>query len=217
MACRHEHNDHGGGCPHDHGNRPEDERAAAKDSLWNYIDIPKVRALNEHEPEACKRVLKPWHERLDTSKHLSSDADEELLIFIPFTEVVKLRAIVVIGGDEGEAPSKMRVFTNREDIDFDLANNSVPVQEWELSEDSRHGELEYATKYSKFTSVCNVTLHFPSNFGGDITTLYFLGLKGETTSVTTKQVIMNAVYESAPRPQDHKIADSTMMDVAPGM
>lgn len=39
------------------------------------------------------------------------------------------------------------------------------LQEWELSEDDRGGELEYPTKYSKFGSVSNVTLHFPANFG----------------------------------------------------
>ena len=39
---------------HDHGNRPEDEEGAVKDSLFNFIDLPKVRALNESAPEACR-------------------------------------------------------------------------------------------------------------------------------------------------------------------
>ena len=97
------------------------------------------------------------------------------------------------------------------------ANNSVALQEWDLVENSQHGKLEYTTKYSKFSSVCSLTLHFPSNFGADISTIFFIGLRGETTRVTTKQVIMNTVYESAPNVKDHKVDDATSMDVSPGM
>jgi len=214
MSCRHEHHGHGV-CPHDHGNLPQDEAGAARDSLYNFIDTNKVRALNESIPEACQHIIKPWHRRLETTDVMTSGEDAELLIFVPFTEVVKLRAIVVIGGDGGSAPSSMRVYINREDVDFDLAHNSVALQEWELSEDDRGGELEYPTKYSKFGSVSNVTLHFPANFGADCTALHFLGFKGETTSITTKQAILNTVYESAPNVKDHKIPDATTTDIAP--
>uniref|UniRef100_A0A7S4LBH9 PITH domain-containing protein n=1 Tax=Eutreptiella gymnastica TaxID=73025 RepID=A0A7S4LBH9_9EUGL len=228
MACRQQHEDHGcgghshgghdgGHGGHDHGNRYDDEAGAVKDSLYNVIDTPKVRAFNEHRHDACKDVIKPWHQKLDTEKYMSSDVDADLIIYIPFTEVVKLRSIVIIGGDNGEAPDKMRAFINREDVDFDRANNSVALQEWDLVENSQHGKLEYTTKYSKFSSVCSLTLHFPSNFGADISTIFFIGLRGETTRVTTKQVIMNTVYESAPNVKDHKVDDATSMDVSPGM
>jgi enoyl reductase-like protein len=38
-------------------------------------------------------------------------------------------------------------------------------------------------RYSKFQSVASITLHFPENFGGDITQIHYIGLKGEATQV----------------------------------
>lgn len=38
-------------------------------------------------------------------------------------------------------------------------------------------------RYSRFQSVANLTLHFPENFGGETTQIYYIGLKGEATQV----------------------------------
>ena len=38
-------------------------------------------------------------------------------------------------------------------------------------------------RYSKFQSVASITLHFPESFGGDITQIHYIGLKGEATQV----------------------------------
>ena len=93
--------------------------------MWLFT--PQVRAFNEHRHDACKDVIKPWHQKLDTEKYMSSDVDADLIIYIPFTEVVKLRSIVIIGGDNGEAPDKMRAFINREDVDFDRCDSRAFV------------------------------------------------------------------------------------------
>ena len=42
-----------------------------------------------------------------------SDADSELLFNIPFSGNVKLKGIIVIGGDGETHPNKMRLFVNR--------------------------------------------------------------------------------------------------------
>jgi hypothetical protein len=40
---------------------------------------------------------------------VKSDVDHELLFNIPFNGCVKLKSIIVIGGDEGSHPSKIRL------------------------------------------------------------------------------------------------------------
>ncbi|KAF6164320.1 hypothetical protein GIB67_029203, partial [Kingdonia uniflora] len=66
----------------------------------------------------------------------------------------------------------MRVFINRDGIDFSNAQSIPPIQEWDL------GEI---CEYSRFQSVGNLTLHFPENFGAETTQIYYIGLKGEET------------------------------------
>ncbi|CAL9186203.1 unnamed protein product [Musa hybrid cultivar] len=132
----------------------------------------------------------------------SNDGDPELLVFIPFTSDVKIKSISVVGGSGGTSPSKMRAFINRDGIDFSDAQNMQPVQEWDLNENLQ-GLLEYQTRYSRFQGVGNLTLHFPDNFGGDTTQIYYIGLKGEATQLK-RDVVATIVYEITPNPSDHK-------------
>lgn len=132
----------------------------------------------------------------------SNDGDPELLVYIPFTTDVKIKSISIVGGADGTSPSKMRVFINREGIDFSDAQDMQAIQEWDLVENLQ-GVLEYQTRYSKFQSVANITLHFPDNFGGDTTQIHYIGLKGEATQLK-RDVVATIVYELRPNPSDHK-------------
>ncbi|XP_010911743.1 uncharacterized protein [Elaeis guineensis] len=189
-------------CMHDHS--CEDHNCSADWSLYKHIDFSKVSALNESIAGSVKSVFKPWNRRLDTSEGLleSNDGDPELLVFIPFTSDVKIKSISVVGGSGGTSPSKMRAFINRDGIDFSDAQNMQPVQEWELAENLQ-GVLEYQTRYSRFQSVASLTLHFPENFGGDTTQIYYIGLRGEATQLK-RDVVATIVYEVTPNPSDHK-------------
>jgi len=154
-------------------------------------------------------VIRPWDTRTDRSERLeSNDDDPELLVFIPFTTDVKIRSISIVGGADGCGPSSMRVYVNREGMDF-ASCAAPPTQEWQLQENSR-GELEYQTRFAKFQGVANLSIHFPSNFGGDRTCIHFIGFKGEATK-NDRQAIANVVYEAMPNPQDHKVADQLKM------
>ncbi|KAF4369307.1 hypothetical protein G4B88_020439, partial [Cannabis sativa] len=106
-----------------------------------------------------------------------------------FTSDVKIKSISVVGGADGTSPSKMRAILAR-------------VVEWELAENSQ-GVLEYQTRYLKFQSVGNITLHFPENFGGDASQIHYIGFKGEATQLK-RDVVATIVYEITPNPSDHK-------------
>eukprot|EP01113_Clastostelium_recurvatum_P045257 TRINITY_DN7753_c0_g1_i2.p1 TRINITY_DN7753_c0_g1~~TRINITY_DN7753_c0_g1_i2.p1 ORF type:complete len:214 (+),score=51.79 TRINITY_DN7753_c0_g1_i2:35-643(+) len=177
-------------------------------SLFQHIAIDQVRALNERVVGSVRNVFRPWEDRLDRTRFMDSNEDDpELLVHIPFTGVVKLKSIVVIGGEDGTAPSKMRVFTNRDDIDFSTVNDVVPVQAWDIHEDTR-GAIEYTTRAAKFINVSSLSIHFPSNFGADSSRIYYIGLKGDFQPLKREAVM--AVYESKPQPADHKTSSAEM-------
>lgn len=75
----HDHNhDHGG---HDHGGETS---PAVQTLIHKQIEFDKIRTLNESVTDAGRRVIeKTWQKRLDATPELVSDADEQLLIFVP--------------------------------------------------------------------------------------------------------------------------------------
>ncbi len=122
----------------------------------------------------------------------------------------QLQGIVVSGDADGASPTRMRVFINRDDVDFALASELPAVQEWSLVEDG-NASVEYQTRFSKFQVVSSLTLHFPDNGGAPTTRIFFIGLRGVADPRSTREVLTNVVYEARPRPQDHRLpADQAM-------
>lgn len=191
-----------GCCAHDHDCQAED--CSKSWSLYKHIDIQKVRCLNEAVASSCQRVFKPWEKRLDANGPalMSDDDDPELLLHVPFDGSVKLKAICIIGGEEGRSPSKLKVYTNRDNLDFEAVSTLQPVQEWELIE-NRNGQMEYPTQVSKFNGVHSIDLYIPSNFGAEQTEVLFIGFKGDFSE--RRRQAVEAVYESKPMPSHHKV------------
>jgi len=180
--CRDEHDSHEHDHGHSHDHDHDGPNRGAEDSLYSRVDRDNVRCLNEREADSGKNVIKPWHERNDTTKYVESDADEQLILFIPFTGSVKLKSISIKAGPENSCPSKLKAYINREDIDFDTVESFTATQEWELV--STNEIVEYPTRLTKMYNVRNLTLYFPENFGDDVTRISYIGLKGEWTEVS---------------------------------
>ena len=72
------------GCDHGAAGLVGEESGVAY-SLYQKIDMNQLTCLNEETDGSGKTVFKPWETRLDREKFVLSDADEELLINIPFT------------------------------------------------------------------------------------------------------------------------------------
>lgn len=79
----HSHHDgHGHGHDHDHSDETE---PALQTLIWKQIEFDKIRTLNESEPDAGAKIIKKtWQQRLEADPELVSDADEQLLMFIPY-------------------------------------------------------------------------------------------------------------------------------------
>ena len=61
------------------------------------------------------------------------------------TVVLHFQAITIIGGSDGTAPAQLKVYTNREDLDFSTVAQLPPVQQWDLQE-NLNGQIEYHTQ-----------------------------------------------------------------------
>ena len=68
------------------------------------------------------------------------------------------QAISVIGGGDGAAPAQLRAFVNREGLDFAMAGEVAPVQQWDLQEDLG-GRMEYPTQCAPGTPAHTASLH----------------------------------------------------------
>ncbi|XP_057550964.1 PITH domain-containing protein At3g04780-like [Amaranthus tricolor] len=67
--------------------------------LLEHIDWSEVECLNQKSSNSIANALKQGY-REDDGLNLESDADEQLLIYIPFTQVIKLHSIVIKGPEE---------------------------------------------------------------------------------------------------------------------
>ncbi|ELU18875.1 hypothetical protein CAPTEDRAFT_20036 [Capitella teleta] len=200
-----------GGCDHSDELTVSEAELASQYSLFQKIDTFKVQCLNEVVDGSGKEVFKPWDQRLNVDKarvFVESDADEELLFNIPFTGNVKLKGVIVIGGEDNFHPSEMKLYKNRPNMTFDDAA-SAPDQEFEMQPD-RTGTLEYTVKVARFNSVNSLSIYFPKNFGEDTTKVYYIGLKGDFTEARKHEVTITN-YEAWANPADHKAKDFNPM------
>lgn len=193
MAC-------GAGC----GHSPDDPEhvlpgEGVNDLLRSKIDIDNVVALNAEDESQAKDILKAWDDRLDETKFLRSDADEQLIVRIPFTGSVKLRSIIIKGARGELCPTQMKIYTNTPDIDFDTAELEKPTQVIDLV-DSKD-PVEYPVPAARYPSVTLLTLFFNQNAGGDTSQIYFLGFKGEFTRRSERPGAF--IYEAQANPADH--------------
>ncbi|PUU79743.1 galactose-binding domain-like protein [Tuber borchii] len=202
--CHDEHShDHGGGA-HDHS---DDVTPAIQSSLYKHIDFDKITTLNEATPGSGRNVVrKSWEDRLASTPIVESDADEELLMFIPFTGLVKLHSIL-IGADPGvSAPKTLKLFSNRDDMDFSSASDTQAVQTLDLPVPPPGNDrvMEIPVKRALFNNTRSLTLFFENNHsdGEDITQITYLGFKGDWTELKKEHVV--TLYEAAANPADHK-------------
>ena len=131
---------------------------------------------------------------------MKADMGTELVVKIPFNSEVKVKSICVAGGTDGEAPSKMKVYKNEENVDFSIIQDKKPVQIIDLAENSL-GEIDYPVNLSKFNNCQNIVLGFEGNFGGSDTVINFIGLKGQF--IREKSKATEFIYEVRANIADH--------------
>nr|GAT56071.1 predicted protein [Mycena chlorophos] len=196
--CGHEAHDHDH--DHDHGGSGD---LGPNDNLFTQIDRDNVVSLNT--VGVGKVVIKPWNERLDESKALESDADDQIIIRIPFTASVRLRSLLLKTGPGDQTPAKVALYSNENNFDFDDIGDKTPTQEFVVAQGRDVGE--YALRTAKFSNVSWVSLLFPASQGADTTQIYYVGFLGHWTERKDRPVI--TVYEAQANLADHEKIQGT--------
>ncbi|KAI1330556.1 DUF1000 domain protein [Xylariaceae sp. FL0255] len=219
--CHDEHEGHGHGHGHHHDHEhdhSDDITPALQHSLYQHIRFDDVTTMNEAETGSGKAIVKKtWAERLQAEPELASDADEQIIMNVPFTGQVKLHAILIRSSPSPSAPRTLRVFINRDDLDFDSAEELSPTQEFELSQTSEVQELP--VKRALFGKVQRLTLFFVDNFDEDgdeeVTRLSYLAFKGEWMQLGRAPA--QILYEAAPNPNDHALKGTNVNAMGSGI
>ena len=118
---------------------------------------------------------------------MESDADEQLIIRVPFTGSVKLKSISLLTEPGSRRPTQLHLYANTPALDFDTAPSTTPTQTLDLIDQAEApdaGEpVEYPVKVARFAGVRELQLFVEQNGGADTTRIYYIGFKGEYTPV----------------------------------
>jgi hypothetical protein len=174
-------------------------------SLYASVDKERMFALNESDAGSAAKCIKPHDARLTPEPFLASeDDDPELIVFVPFTQQVMLKSFCVVAGSEATAPTRVKIFVNRNDVDFSSAADMDPAQAFDLAYDPL-GEVEYPVRINRFQNAASLLLFFTNADAPDDThtRINYLGFKGTATK-NKREVVRGIVYESQANPADHQ-------------
>jgi hypothetical protein len=172
--------------------------------LYARIDRDNVTCLNEEVAGSCIKTIKPYDKLNDEVDYIDSDADDQLIIRVPFIGSVKLRSLVIKASPSEYTPNEIHIFSNLESLDFEEASNETPpatqkLQSVAVSRDA----VTYPLKAAKFNNVRSITLFIPSSLGGDKSRIYSIGFRGDWLGNQRREGPSNIVYESSPQVKDH--------------
>ncbi|KAL1211643.1 PITH domain-containing protein [Cardamine amara subsp. amara] len=150
--------------------------------LLDFIDWSGVECLNQSSSHSLPNALKQGY-REDEGLNLESDADEQLLIYIPFNQVIKLHSFAIKGPEE-EGPKTVKFFSNKEHMCFSNVNDFPPSDTAELTEENLKGK-PVVLKYVKFQNVRSLTIFIEDNqSGSEVTKVQKIALYGSTVETT---------------------------------
>jgi hypothetical protein len=164
-----------------------DNSAPVEQSLLELLDLSQLNCLNESDSHTLKSIVA--NKSFNTSgAHLLSDADEQLLLNIPFNQKVRVRSIVIKCSNPDQAPKEIKLMVNKPSLGFeDVEDAEEPTvaQVLELSpEDVKEGK-RVQLRYVRFQAVGSLHIFVASNHGEEdetrIDAIDIIGIPAETT------------------------------------
>lgn len=206
MTCEDEH-DHG----HDHA-PPE---TGENETLLPHIDLQGVLSMNVRNPNDVPLIIRPWAERFDETPVIQSEFDEEMIVVIPFTGVVKLHSILFRSLGDGSSPQEIRLYKNQPQISFDLLPNLIVTQELTYPQgvgigistsEENQGIVEFPLNRPKFANTKTLSIFVHTNYGMRYTKLAYIGVRGEFFQLKKEPVKFH--YELVANPKDFRTPEA---------
>ncbi|QPG77264.1 hypothetical protein FOA43_004672 [Brettanomyces nanus] len=220
------HHRHGGHADRDHHNShahgappiPTNE----SQSLNSKILTTNLSALNLANPQShLPSLFKDTQHKYSIKPCFKSDADNQLILKIPFEGSVKLYSVILRSSNQPDnCPRTVKFYNTNQDLDFDNINSvdvtyqaehpQVGVDDSnESTEDELVDDMSFVEHYLPrhlFTGVSTLTVFLEDNWSNDddyALHLYSVELRGEFHQLKRNPVV--TIYESASNPADHKI------------
>lgn len=128
-----------------------------------------------------------------------------LIIFSRFTGQVNLHSLLIWTDPMDVAPKTIKLFKNREDLDFESADELEPTQVLEIPEPVLDEHVfEMPLNRALWNATTSITLFFEENWSSgeeDVTVVGYIGFKGQFMALNREPV--SFLYEAAANPQDH--------------
>lgn len=66
---------------------------------------------------------------MDCGQFIESDCDDEMLLFIPFVSAVKIKKLILLSGEDGMAPNRVKLL-RREQSSFFISVSMGSLMKW---------------------------------------------------------------------------------------
>jgi len=149
--------------------------AASNEWLSNFIDTRQSTCLNAVDSQNWSTIL------TSANSSVESDCDEQLLITLSFTKMCRIHSLKFRGPDNGAAPKEVRLYINRNNLDFNSVEaDDSPVQILQLTPSDFLPDKITLVDQNKFRKVKYLSLFVVNNQAGfPQTTLYQLQCIGK--------------------------------------
>lgn len=164
---------------------PPRDLAALPRSRLSRPRLPTPRA--SPSPQA---VGKDWGNALkqgyreDAALHVTSDDDEQLIITVPFRQIVNLTSVAIAGPSDGTAPKRVKIFVNKPSLSFDNCGKKA-TETLDLSAEAVATGAPTELDFTQFQNVRVVSFFVETNQGGgDVTNVAKIVVNGMPVHTT---------------------------------
>lgn len=122
-----------------------------------------------------------------------------------FTGQVKVHSLLIYTAPSPSAPKTLKLFKNRDDLDFGTASDLKPTQTVEIPQPVPGADVfELPLNRAHWNATTSITLFFEDNWSDgeeDVTKVGYIGFKGQFMALNREPI--SFLYEAAANPGDH--------------